>query len=75
MIARMAGGRPKNTTESNKVHPSLPAGAFACLKYLSDQGRLGTNVTDVARTLLIQSINNLTESGVLPPELPNSEGS
>ena len=66
----MGAGRPKNTTESTKVHPSLPAGAYACLKYLSDEGRLGTNVTDVARTLLIQSINHLTQTGVLPKELP-----
>jgi hypothetical protein len=62
--------RKPNATQGRKVEPTIPAGAYACLDHLAKRGRLGNTVTDVARTLLIQAINDLTKDGILPPELP-----
>jgi hypothetical protein len=62
--------RQPNTTQGRKVEPTIPAGAFARLEYLAKKGMLGGTVTDVARTLLIQSLRDLTRDGVLPAELP-----
>jgi Arc/MetJ-type ribon-helix-helix transcriptional regulator len=58
--------RPKNTTDSKKVHPSLPDDVYRCLELLVESGRYGSNVGDVARYLLINSIDQLTRANVLP---------
>jgi hypothetical protein len=62
--------RQPNATRGRKVEPTIPAGAYDCLDYLAKRGRLGSTITDVARSLIIQSINELTRDGILPPELP-----
>jgi Arc/MetJ-type ribon-helix-helix transcriptional regulator len=58
--------RPKNTTDSKKVHPSLPDDVYRCLELLVESGRYGSNVGDVARYLLIRSVDELTRANVLP---------
>lgn len=63
-------GRPKNTTPPKKVHPSLPDDVYRCLELLRDSGRYGSNLGDVARYLLINSIDQLTRANVLPLTLP-----
>lgn len=60
-------GRPKNAIESDPVHASLPKPAIRCLELLLESGRYGTNVSDVARYLLMRSIDDLTRAKVLPP--------
>lgn len=62
--------RQPNTTQSRKVEPTIPAGAYARLEYLAKQGMLGATATDVARTLLIQSLRDLTRDNILPQDLP-----
>ena len=63
-------GRTANATQSRKVEPTIPVGAYERLEYLAKRGMHGSNPTEVARYLLIQSLNDLTRDGILPPELP-----
>jgi hypothetical protein len=62
--------RQPNATQSRKVEPTIPAGAYARLEYLANEGMLGSTPTEVARSLLIQSLTNLTSNGILPAQLP-----
>ena len=66
--------RPKNTTDSKKVHPSVPDDVYQCIELLVESGRYGSNVGDVARYLLIRSIDELTRANVLPLTLPKKNG-
>jgi len=72
MCAKMAG-RPKNTIESDPVHASLPKPAIRCLELLLESGRYGTNVSDVARYLLMRSIDDLTRANILPLSITDDE--
>lgn len=60
------GGRTENAVDSDKVHPSLPKPAIRCLELLLESGRYGTTVSDVARYLLIRSIDDMTRANILP---------
>jgi hypothetical protein len=60
-------GRPENTIESDKVHASLPEPAIRCLELLLKSGRYGTNLSDVARYVLLRGIDDLTRAHILPP--------
>lgn len=61
-------GRPENTIESDKVHASLPEPAIRCLELLLKSGRYGTNLSDVARYVLLRGIDDLTRAHILPPQ-------
>lgn len=67
-------GRTPNTIESDNVHPSLPKPAIRCLEQLLKSGRYGTNVSDVARYLLMRSIDDLTRANILPLSITDDEG-
>jgi hypothetical protein len=71
---RAMAGRTENAIESDKVHPSLPKPAIRCLELLLESGRYGTTVSDVARFLLMRSIDDLTRAKVLPPAISDDEG-
>jgi hypothetical protein len=59
-------GRTRNSEATTKVTPAMSADAIRCLKLLSKSGRYGSTVNEVARYLLIRSIDDLTRTGVLP---------
>lgn len=67
-------GRTENDVESDKVHPSLPKPAIRCLEMLLKSGRYGTTVSDVARYLLMRSIDDLTREKILPISIKEDEG-
>jgi hypothetical protein len=58
--------RPANKTPSHKVHPALPAAAYACLEDLAKMEQYGNSPTEVARYLILREIDDLTRAGVLP---------
>lgn len=60
-------GRTPNTIESDNIHPSLPKPAIRSLELLLKSGRYGTNVSDVARYLLMRS-NAHPLANLLKPE-------
>lgn len=60
------GGRTPNTIESDNVHPSLPKPAIRCLELLLETGRYGTTISDVARYLLLRSIDDMARENILP---------
>ena len=63
--------RKPNDIPPKKVHPTLPADAYACLEILAKRPRYGSNVNEVARYLILREIDDLTRAGVLP--MPESE--
>jgi len=60
--------RSPNKEPTREVKPKLPADAYACLERLAAMGRYGSNPTEVAKYLIIREIDELTRSGLLPPE-------
>jgi hypothetical protein len=66
-------GRTPNAIESDPIHPSLPKPAIRCLELLLKSGRYGTNVSDVARYLLLRSIYDLTREKILPLSITDEE--
>lgn len=60
------GGRTPNAIESDNVHPSLPKPAIRCLELLLESGRYGTTISDVARYLLLRSIDDMARANILP---------
>ena len=64
----MPMARKPNEEKTHKVHPSLPANAYECLKRLAKMRRFGSNETEVAKYLILREIDDLTRAGVLPPD-------
>lgn len=58
--------RQPNTTQSRKVEPTIPVGAYAHLERLAREGVIGTNPTEVARFLIIASLKEMQQKGELP---------
>jgi hypothetical protein len=65
--------RPRNTTQSRKIEPTIPGDAFACLEHLARMGRYGGNPSEVARYILLRGLDDLTRAGVLPALPPEAE--
>jgi hypothetical protein len=61
--------RPKNTTRTIKVSPSIPVTVHAMLQHLAG-GLYGANPTAVAHYLITRGLDDLVRAGVLPPEEP-----
>jgi hypothetical protein len=59
--------RPPHEQTPRQVKPMLPADAYACLQWLStNMSRYGNNPTEVARFLILRTLDDLTREGVLP---------
>lgn len=65
-------GRKPNPEPGEKVSPTLPADAYACLEYLAGLKRYGANPCEVARYMIMREIDDLTRADVIPKELPKS---
>jgi hypothetical protein len=68
-VFQAMAGRPKNQEPGKKVEPTLPADAYTCLEFLAKMRRFGDTPSAVARYLILREIDDLTRSGVLPPQL------
>ena len=51
---------------TRKVEPTIPAAAYARLEYLVKVGLHGSTPTDVARTLILNALQDLWRENKLP---------
>lgn len=58
--------RQPNATQTRKVEPKIPVGAYAHLEFLAREGVLGTNPTEVARFLILASLREMQVRGEVP---------
>lgn len=71
-MPQRAGGRQPNAAKPRKVEPMLPEASYLSLVQLVGHG-YGSNPTEVARYLLLRSIDDLKRAGVLKPEAPSGQ--
>jgi hypothetical protein len=57
--------RPRNQSPTHKVEPVLPAGAYVCLKTLAALAYYGSTPSEVARYLILRSLDDLIRAGAI----------
>lgn len=72
MPERRGRGRQPNAAKPRKVEPMLPEASYSSLVRLVGFG-YGSNPTEVARYLLLRSIDDLKRAGVLKPEAESDQ--
>jgi hypothetical protein len=61
--------RRRNQSPTHKVEPVLPAGAYACLQTLAAMAHYGSTPNEVARYLILRSLDDLIRAGAIEGQI------